>query len=567
MLNYTFMEDENDLYHCDSVEDQKQNWTPARLRYTANTAASTAGASTRRLPPSLLMDDDDLRRLYHHPMSDGQEEKQQGQQQQQGRWRGYYESYDGIMDELDRVLQTYHHRQGGGQHQQQQHQQQLQQQLHQLQQEQEHLRQRLETRRPMLSSYALTDPRPIQPGGIDAIADGAIPLDSLYRALCSDLRVQDDTADERGGSMTLSQVLSFLKNLNAGATTTTSTVNTRYYSATDVLPNASNAGLPYHHHQSRKRQRMLDHLDQQQRHGSQNQPSPVRSGGSSSSGGSSGSDPESSKIRLHAPGFVRRKRPQPGSSVEEMAAAGGGRSSIGVEHHHYDSDKDTKLPARSSAADDDGGDGTATRRSSKRTSREVPSSSPTSSLMYKPEKWDEKYQQLVDFKSTHGHCLVPHNWIHNPSLAQWVKRQRYQYVLKHKTWGRCSESKRVSTLTDKRQELLESIGFVWSPHDAMWEEKYHELMDYKQVHGHCNVPTNYPQNRSLSSWVRGQRHQYKLLLKSTTEEGEQHGAAPASEKDAAKNKTHNAMMMERMERLKSLGFNFNPRNLKRRIEK
>ena len=488
------------------------------------------------------------------------------------------------MDELDRVLQTYNRRQdgasGGQQHQQQQ-QLQLQQQMHQLQQEQEHLRQQLQARRPTLSSYTLTEPRPIQPGGIDAIAAAGttIPLGPLYQALCSNLRIHEEAnADAASGSsMTLSHVLRFLQNLEAttGGGGTTAGRFPYATSATKdaVLPNESNSTLPYHHHQqSRKRQRLLDQSLDQHHHNSRNEPSPVRSGSS----GSSGSDHhENSKITLHAPGIVRRKRPQPGSSVEEMAA---GRN-FGMEQ--YDSDKDTKLPAKSSAA--------ATRRSSsKRTSREIASSSPTtSSLMYKPEKWDEKYQQLVDFKSSHGHCLVPHNWIHNPSLAQWVKRQRYQYVLKHKTWGRCSESKRVSTLTDKRQEMLESIGFVWSPHDAMWEEKYHELMEYKQVHGHCNVPTNYPQNRSLSSWVRGQRHQYKLLLKSTTAEDDQHpttsgggGGSTArtsrssttttssiSEKDAAKNKAHNAMMMERMTRLKTLGFNFNPRNLKRKIEK
>jgi hypothetical protein len=38
-----------------------------------------------------------------------------------------------------------------------------------------------------------------------------------------------------------------------------------------------------------------------------------------------------------------------------------------------------------------------------------------------------------------------------------------------------------------------------------------ELVDYRQIHGHCNVPRN-GKNTNLSCWVKKQRANYKLHL-------------------------------------------------------
>lgn len=78
--------------------------------------------------------------------------------------------------------------------------------------------------------------------------------------------------------------------------------------------------------------------------------------------------------------------------------------------------------------------------------------------------------------------------------AQWVKRQRYQYKLK-------LEGKR-STLSDERVKLLNQIGFIWNSHDVVWEERWHELIAFKNAHGNCIVPSNYDKNPQLAVWVK-----------------------------------------------------------------
>lgn len=122
---------------------------------------------------------------------------------------------------------------------------------------------------------------------------------------------------------------------------------------------------------------------------------------------------------------------------------------------------------------------------------------------YQAENWSERYESLVAFRKNHGHCLVPNSYPEDVALAQWVKRQRYQYKLKQ-------ESKR-STLSDERVNALENIGFVWDSHRAVWDERFNELLAYKRVNGNCNVPSRYTENRQLAVWVKRQRRQYKFF--------------------------------------------------------
>jgi hypothetical protein len=120
---------------------------------------------------------------------------------------------------------------------------------------------------------------------------------------------------------------------------------------------------------------------------------------------------------------------------------------------------------------------------------------------YQAEIWSEKFEELCLFRRQQGHCHVPHHYMENLGLAQWVKRQRYQYKLK-------LDGKR-STLSDERVRLLNQIGFIWNSHDAVWEERLQDLMLFKQIHGHCMVPSNFEPNVQLAIWIKRQRRQYK----------------------------------------------------------
>jgi len=67
--------------------------------------------------------------------------------------------------------------------------------------------------------------------------------------------------------------------------------------------------------------------------------------------------------------------------------------------------------------------------------------------------WNDRYEQLLEFKKVTGHCKVPQHYSQNRALGKWVAKQREQY--------RFYREGRHSFLTDERIDLLKSIGFIW----------------------------------------------------------------------------------------------------------
>ena len=127
----------------------------------------------------------------------------------------------------------------------------------------------------------------------------------------------------------------------------------------------------------------------------------------------------------------------------------------------------------------------------------------TNKMSKRSNGWNERYNELVQYKRVHGNCNVPSGYRLNPALSQWVKRQRYQHKLKL--------NKEHTNLTPERFHMLQKLGFVWNAHEANWEESFTQLLKFKVEYGHCRVPTKYPVNQQLSVWVKLQRRQYRLF--------------------------------------------------------
>ena len=116
--------------------------------------------------------------------------------------------------------------------------------------------------------------------------------------------------------------------------------------------------------------------------------------------------------------------------------------------------------------------------------------------------WNDRYNQLLEYKAEHKNCLVPARYSKNKALGKWVNNQRTQYRLR-------SEEKK-SHLTEARIKLLSEVGFVWSPQGNSWNDRYSQLLEYKAEHKNCLVPQHYSKNKALGTWVANQRKQYRL---------------------------------------------------------
>jgi hypothetical protein len=115
--------------------------------------------------------------------------------------------------------------------------------------------------------------------------------------------------------------------------------------------------------------------------------------------------------------------------------------------------------------------------------------------------WERHITDLKAFKEVYGDCLVPLNHPKYPKLGLWVKEQRRHFTL--------MKQAKPSHMTEERARALDAVGFCWDTHEAVWGERLRELCEYKTQVGDCIVPTNFPANPKLGTWVHHQRRQYK----------------------------------------------------------
>ena len=62
-----------------------------------------------------------------------------------------------------------------------------------------------------------------------------------------------------------------------------------------------------------------------------------------------------------------------------------------------------------------------------------------------------------------------------------------------------------SLLTKHRIEALEREDFIWDVYELAWNEKFQELVTYKEVNGNIHVPKS---KKELRGWIARQRRAY-----------------------------------------------------------
>lgn len=115
--------------------------------------------------------------------------------------------------------------------------------------------------------------------------------------------------------------------------------------------------------------------------------------------------------------------------------------------------------------------------------------------------FENSIAKLQKFKEEHGHCNVPYHYKHDPSLGHWVSQMRIAY-------NKIQLGKKVRTnLAQTKIEQLEKMGFQWKFVNPSLDQNIIKLQQFKEKHGHCNVPGN----SSLGQWVRDMRSAYKQI--------------------------------------------------------
>ena len=103
--------------------------------------------------------------------------------------------------------------------------------------------------------------------------------------------------------------------------------------------------------------------------------------------------------------------------------------------------------------------------------------------------WEVRFKELDAYKEKNGNCSVPRN---QGKLGRWVANQRTLYSKKE--------------LSQECTAQLQGIGFVWDPQENQWEDRFSELVVYKEMKNNCNVLQS---QGVLGKWVSKQRRLHK----------------------------------------------------------
>jgi hypothetical protein len=118
--------------------------------------------------------------------------------------------------------------------------------------------------------------------------------------------------------------------------------------------------------------------------------------------------------------------------------------------------------------------------------------------------WGHMFGELKKFVTEHNHAFVHRCAL--PQLGRWCDNQR-QYYRHIQKFGSSA------SLTPKRFQLLDEIGFPWDARDVRWQEKYCDLVRYVKLRGSQSLPSFADKEfGKLRYWLRHQKVQHRKFV-------------------------------------------------------
>ena len=173
--------------------------------------------------------------------------------------------------------------------------------------------------------------------------------------------------------------------------------------------------------------------------------------------------------------------------------------------------------------------------------------------------FEDMFQKLIEYKEEHGNCQVPKTL--NNELSKWVISIKNMYRRIKAKDGNSNNHKSnkpgpkgTVLLTPDRFQRLQDLGFVFCSTEKSPYLKFHEWVErlaaFKEEHGHCRVPHDFPEDPSLSAWVHRQRNEYRKF-----QQEEEHGPDIVHQRPyASKYEAKSTLNAERIQTLTDMGF-------------
>jgi len=163
-------------------------------------------------------------------------------------------------------------------------------------------------------------------------------------------------------------------------------------------------------------------------------------------------------------------------------------------------------------------------------------------------QWEQRYNELEQYKQKHGNANVPQNYKRNTPLGRWVRRQRLHYgaIIEEEEEDALKHS---DDLTTYRIQKLMDVDFSFHLRLDVWSQRLQELKEFIEIHGHSRVPIHDGGKwYKLGLWVRNQRTMYNRMMNKATSDNDRGDSDP---------EMYNFLTEERIELLNSIdGFSW-----------
>mmetsp|Transcript_36677 Transcript_36677/g.80185 ORF Transcript_36677/g.80185 Transcript_36677/m.80185 type:complete len:517 (-) Transcript_36677:198-1748(-) len=130
-------------------------------------------------------------------------------------------------------------------------------------------------------------------------------------------------------------------------------------------------------------------------------------------------------------------------------------------------------------------------------------------LLLEPNDWNTKYVKLLNFRDDGGNVLRMSKGKIGDDIPE-QDRKTYRSLTKWQAAQRTA--KRQGKLEPYQEILLDRVRFCWNLPQGpdkgpggKWHGHYNKLKQFKELHGHLDVPRDYPPDPKLYGWLKKQK--------------------------------------------------------------
>lgn len=141
-----------------------------------------------------------------------------------------------------------------------------------------------------------------------------------------------------------------------------------------------------------------------------------------------------------------------------------------------------------------------------------------SASSYPPPYSPNPYHRVLPMEGIHAPIdILSYHPMNHPASdcgphSMFNLEQPYQYLPFHQTTTNSLEATPAAFQQHPQEQLSMKKQKFTCQEESVWAMRFNQAVEFKEKHGHCRIPYQYPPNKDLARWAKRQKYQYKLFI-------------------------------------------------------